>query len=169
MSDLERELQALKARVTRLETLLKPVAPAPTAPHVEAVPVARPAMPLKAATRTREEDAESPFFEPQRDPGELTVTQVMGWAGATLLVLAAAYLIRLVYDTGWLTPARQIALAFLGGVALIAAGLRLGRSERVGRDYASLLPAGGLVVFYLAGTRCSSLQRFARSVAGASF
>lgn len=150
MSDLERELQALKARVARLETLLKPVAPAPTAPHVEAVPVARPAMPLKAATRTRAEDAESPFFEPQRDPGELTVTQVMGWAGATLLVLAAAYLIRLVYDTGWLTPARQIALAFLGGVALIAAGLRLGRSERVGRDYASLLPAGGLVVFYLA-------------------
>jgi len=176
MSDLEREVQVLKTRVARLEAWLKVGATA--ASSTGATPAtsstAAPAGPPGAATaprampqrldvpmqsaqhvsparkRASEHKDESPFFEPQRDPSELSVTQVMGWAGATLLVLAAAYLIRLVYDTGWLTPPRQIALAFLGGSTLIAAGLRLGRSERVGRDYASLLPAAGLVVFYLA-------------------
>jgi len=78
--------------------------------------------------------------------GDLSVTQIMGWTGTTLLVLAAAYLIRLVYDAGWLTPNRQLVLAVLSGAGLIVAGLKL---RRMDNNYASLLPAGGLVVLFL--------------------
>lgn len=77
---------------------------------------------------------------------DLSVTQVMGWTGVTLLVLAAAYLIRLIYDIGWLTPNRQLALAVLVGLALVIAGLKLRGADN---NYASLLPAGGVVVFFL--------------------
>jgi len=75
------------------------------------------------------------------------VTTILGWAGATALVAAAAYLIRLAIDSGWLTPIRQIALAELGGLLLIVSGLVLRRSDR---EYASLLPAGGIVILFLA-------------------
>ena len=74
------------------------------------------------------------------------VTQILGWTGATALVLAMAYLIRLALDAGWLTPERQLALAVLSGFSLIATGLRLRASDH---EYASLLPAGGLVVLFL--------------------
>ena len=52
-----------------------------------------------------------------------TITNILGWAGATALVLAAAYLIRLAIESGWLTPARQVGLAVLGGLILIGVGL----------------------------------------------
>lgn len=162
MADVEEQLRALNLRLARLEEAVlslspravavppQPVVPASAArdeedPHfrdTEPQAYAGPA----ASPRTRPAPA-SPFFEKSVDPGELSVTQIMGWTGATLLVLAAAYLIRLVYDAGWLTPPRQLGLAMLGGITLIAAGLRL---RRLDSNYASLLPAGGLVVFFLA-------------------
>ncbi len=82
----------------------------------------------------------------QHEKHALPVTQILGWTGATALVLAMAYLIRLALDAGWLTPERQLVLAVLSGFSLIAAGLRLRASDR---EYASLLPAGGLVVLFL--------------------
>lgn len=161
MADVEEQLRAMGLRLDRLEQSLGRLSssqrPMPAGmavadkvqheqdPHFRdtepqtdvASGSGRPAVPANA----------SPFFERSVDASELTVTQIMGWTGATLLVLAAAYLIRLVYDTGWLTPPRQLGLAVLGGVALIVAGLRL---RRLDSGYASLLPAGGLVVFFLA-------------------
>jgi uncharacterized membrane protein len=79
-------------------------------------------------------------------PPDISVTQILGWTGATALVLATAYLIRLAVDSGWLTPERQLVLAVLSGFLLIGAGLRLRSADR---EYASLLPAGGLVVLFL--------------------
>jgi hypothetical protein len=76
-----------------------------------------------------------------------SITSLMGWGGATALVMAAAYLIRLAVDSGWLTPERQVGLAIIGGIALIAAGLAL---RHANRQYASLLPAGGIVTLFLA-------------------
>jgi uncharacterized membrane protein len=73
-------------------------------------------------------------------------TSILGWGGAIALVLAAAYLIRLAIDTGWLTPLRQVGLAALAGLALIGAGLAL---RGVNRAYAGLLPAAGIVVLFL--------------------
>jgi uncharacterized membrane protein len=61
-------------------------------------------------------------------------------------VLAAAYLIRLAVESGWLTPVRQVALAAISGLAMIAAGFVL---RNVNRQYAGLLPAGGVAVLFL--------------------
>ena len=75
-----------------------------------------------------------------------SVTSLLGWVGLTALVLAAAYLIRLAIDTGWLTPLRQITIAVLGGLVLIATGFMLRNTDR---RYAGLLPAGGVVILFL--------------------
>jgi uncharacterized membrane protein len=74
------------------------------------------------------------------------VTTLLGWTGATAIVLAAAYLIRLAIDSGWLTPVRQLGLAVLIGLALIVAGAVLRRADR---RYAGLLPGAGIVILYL--------------------
>jgi uncharacterized membrane protein len=74
------------------------------------------------------------------------VTSVLGWAGALAFVLAASYLIKLAIDAGWLTPARQVAMAAISGLLLIGAGLAL---RGFNRQYAGLLPAGGIVILFL--------------------
>ena len=60
--------------------------------------------------------------------------------------MAAAYLIILAIDSGWLTPMRQVTFAVLGATALIGVGLALRHSDR---QYASLLPACGVVILFL--------------------
>lgn len=160
MADVEEQLRALNLRLARLEEAVLNLSPrVPAAPLAQVGTSARDeedphfrntepqAYAVPATGQGAKAEPASPFFAKSVDPSELTVTQVMGWTGATLLVLAAAYLIRLVYDAGWLTPPRQLGLAVLGGVGLIVAGLRL---RRLDSNYASLLPAGGLVVFFLA-------------------
>ncbi|MGB3615996.1 MAG: DUF2339 domain-containing protein, partial [Elainellaceae cyanobacterium] len=52
-----------------------------------------------------------------------------------------------IYDSGWLTPWRQIGIALVAGVVAIAIGLRLARDRR---DYAAFLPAVGVVILYVA-------------------
>jgi len=76
----------------------------------------------------------------------VSATQLMAWAAGFALLLAAVYFLKLVYDVGWLTPERQLILAALAGLALIAAGLMV---ARVDREYAAYLPAVGLIVLYL--------------------
>lgn len=76
-----------------------------------------------------------------------SVTKILGWGGAMALVLSVSYLIRLAISGGWLTPARQVSLAVLAGFILIATGIRLRNSDR---EYAGLLPAGGIVALFLA-------------------
>lgn len=76
-----------------------------------------------------------------------SITTLLGWSGAAALVMAAVYLIRLALDSGWLTPERQIGLALVGGLTLIGTGLAL---RHANRQYASLLPAGGIVTLFLA-------------------
>ena len=74
-------------------------------------------------------------------------TSILGWGGAAAFVLAAAYLIRLGIDSGWLTPLVQIAVAVVGGLLLIIAGFRLHDSNP---RYAGYLPACGIVILFLA-------------------
>jgi len=156
MADTEEQLRALNLRLTRLEDAVISLTPrgpsartpAPLAPS--SVPNIKPSIRARIPQDVEDDFSEDPLarsLKPQSAQDNITVTQIMGWTGVTLLVLAAAYLIRLVYDAGWLTPNRQLLLAVLSGVALIAAGLKLRRRDN---HYASLLPAGGLVVLFLA-------------------
>ena len=125
-----------------------PVAAAAPDPHERA----RPDMHERA--RVAPSQPTAPLAMRQvRDPNytptaseSLPVTRILGWTGAMALVLAMAYLIRLALDAGWLTPQRQLGLAVLSGFVLIGVGLKLRAADR---EYASLLPAGGLVVLFL--------------------
>ncbi len=90
--------------------------------------------------------ATPPWKQTKRPREPLPITQILGWGGMIALVMAAAYLIKLGIDLGWLTPVRQIMLAFLSGGGLVVAGLALRRADR---QYASLLPAGGVVILFL--------------------
>jgi hypothetical protein len=71
------------------------------------------------------------------------------WLGGTAVlffILAAIYFLKMVVDSGWLTPMRQFSLAITAGFGFIGTGIKLkDKSER----YASLLPGVGLVVLYL--------------------
>lgn len=76
-----------------------------------------------------------------------TVTSILGWGGALAFVLAAAYVIRLGIDSGWLTPVVQVATAMAGGFLLIGAGFGL---RKAWPRYAGYLPACGVVILFMA-------------------
>ena len=75
-------------------------------------------------------------------PGNL-----LGIIAVICFVLAAGFIIKLSIESGWLTPARQVGLAVLFGLSLIGSGLALWHTDR---EYASLLPAAGVIVLYSA-------------------
>jgi uncharacterized membrane protein len=127
-AEIEKRLGSVEARLARIESqLARPLASAPGQ-------AARPAAPKAAPPKPESGDRPS------------LVTSFLGWGGAAALVLAAAYLIRLAVESGWLTPVRQVALAAISGLAMIVAGFVL---RNVNRQYAGLLPAGGVVVLFL--------------------
>lgn len=88
----------------------------------------------------------SPSPKPVHD-GPPLATQLLGWGGAAALVLAASYMIKLAIASGWLTPERQIGMAVIGALAMILLGLKLRSHDRA---YAGLLPAGGVVILFVA-------------------
>ncbi|MBU0620737.1 MAG: DUF2339 domain-containing protein [Gammaproteobacteria bacterium] len=142
----EERLASIESRLTAIERFLRSTAPQTPAP----VPVQAPAA---QAPAPRVEPVPPPAFSrpladsaARRVDTSFPVTSILGWAGATALVLAAIYLVVLAVDAGWLTPVRQVLLAMLGGVALITIGLLL-RSKDM--HYASLLPAAGVVILFL--------------------
>ena len=59
---------------------------------------------------------------------------------------AAAVLIRLAMETGWLTPERQMGLAALIGLGLAGAGLAFGNSQN---PHVNLLPGAGINILFL--------------------
>jgi len=127
-AEIEKRLAGVEARLARVELLL----PKATAPS-----------PAQAARPTT---AKAPPPKPEPGDRPSLVTSFLGWGGAVALVLAAAYLIRLAVESGWLTPVRQVAFAAISGLAMIAAGFFL---RGVNRQYAGLLPAGGVAILFL--------------------
>lgn len=140
-NDILTQLKAIEQRLLRLEAavfrpdLVRPQTPAASTPSAPGVPVTRPAS-----------GASAQRGPPAADGDNVTITSVLGWAGAVAFVLAAAYLIRLAVDAGWLTPTVQVAGAALFGIALIAVGFALRSSNH---RYAGLLPAAGVAILFL--------------------
>lgn len=127
LAELERRLAALEERVAR-----------------RGEPPSR-----RASGETREPAAprrgRPPPSPRRRTFPSVSAALVLGWAGAAVLVVAAAYLVRLGIDYGWLTADLQIAAAATAGVAMVAGGLALRVRDR---PYASLLAAAGVTVLY---------------------
>lgn len=134
LATVEQRLASLEERLRRLETAAgQPEGDAENLQFTFEEPAARQAPPPRR------------WIAPAPKP--FPVTELLGWGGVAALVLAAAYLVKLGIDLGWLTPIRQVLLAVLGGCALIGTGVAL---RRVDRDYAALLPAGGIATLFLA-------------------
>ena len=149
----EKRFSGIEARLARLETLLAAIATG-RSQQARPQPAPPPAPPPDPPRESLRDDYALRDDEPPRDhepplhdeTRPALATSILGWGGALALVLAAAYLIRLAIDTGWLTPVRQVGLAAIAGLALIGAGLAL---RGVNRAYAGLLPAAGIVVLFL--------------------
>lgn len=153
MAGIEQHLANLDKRVRRLEQIMErqfgeapasPAKPADETPQARGIETPRPAVPAGLRMAQSSTPASARVGEP-RNP--VAVTQVLGWSGAAALVLAAVYFIRLAVDAGWLTPERQVGLAAACGVGLIWFGFVL---RNANRNYASLLPAAGIVILFAA-------------------
>lgn len=126
--EIEKRLADIEARLGRIESLTSKTAAAPATPAVQP------------------DTPKGPSTKPEPGDRPSLVTSVLGWGGAVALVLAAAYLIRLAVENDWLTPVRQVAFAAILGFVTIAAGFFLRNKNR---QYAGLLPAGGVVILFL--------------------
>lgn len=131
LAELERRLAALEERVARRGG----------SPSVE--PSGEVREPV-APRRRRSRPAPRRHVR-RRTPPSISASLVLGWTGAAVLVVAAAYLVRLGIDYGWLTADLQIGAAATAGVAMVAGGLALRVRDR---PYASLLAAAGVTVLY---------------------
>jgi uncharacterized membrane protein len=156
----EARLKAVEARLERLEKFLGQGQQAAAAAAVAAPAVPRPAPPPPPLPPSL--PLPPPYIAPQQRP------RAGNWLGAVAVicfVLAAGFIIKLSLDSGWLTPTRQIGLALMLGFGLVAAGLALLDADR---DYASLLPAAGVIVLYaavFAAHRFYSLLPFESAIA----
>jgi uncharacterized membrane protein len=141
----EDRLSQIEARLAAIELYLRKSVTAPPSPDGSQATVQSTfaaSAPLSPATSAEVLQAS----QETRPEASASVTNILGWAGATALVLASIYLVVLAIDAGWLTPQRQLMLSMLGGSVCIGIGLMLR-----GRDmhYASLLPAAGIVIMFL--------------------
>ncbi len=124
MPTVEDRLAAVEARLSKLEGLSGIKAPQTKSPPIKPVPENN-----------------------QIKTGTPLATQLLGWGGATALVLAASYIIKLALASGWLTPQRQLGIAVLCGLTMIVLGLKFRHHDR---SYASFLPAGGITILFIA-------------------
>jgi uncharacterized membrane protein len=139
MAEATQRLEKIESRLARIEQslgLADAQTPGATTPQRPS-PAMRPVVPGPLPRR--------PPARPSPGP-KLDATKLMGWSASLAFILAATYFVKLVYDAGWLTPERQIGLAALSGLGLIALGLAI---ARVDRAYAPYLPAVGIVVLYV--------------------
>lgn len=132
-------MKAIEDRLARLEKFLN-LQKQPADAGVPAVAAAA-ALPAPAPLRPAPPPPLPAAALPRRTGNWLGVVAVI------CFVLAAGFIIKLSLESGWLTPTRQIGLAMVFGLALVAAGLTLLEADR---EYASFLPAAGVIVLYAA-------------------
>jgi hypothetical protein len=140
-------MKAIEERLSRIEKLMSRVLPgeaealAPARPPLTAPPLTPPPPPPSLQTISPAHIA---------GPGPALRSATGNWLGVVAVIcfmMAAGFIIKLSLDSGWLTPIRQIGIAAMFGLGLIAAGLALADSDR---EYASYLPAAGVIVLYAA-------------------
>lgn len=88
----------------------------------------------------------SPVTTPEVKKSEASSGNLLGIVAIICFVLAAAFIVKLSIQSGWLTPVRQIGIAYLLGVTLIGVGFRYLAADK---KYLSLLPAAGVIILYL--------------------
>lgn len=139
----ESRMKTIEERLARLEKFIGLTKPEPAPAPAPAAVQPQPAPAVPAALPTTFSPAPQPIAAaPARTGGNL-----LGIVGVICFVLAAGFIIKLSLDSGWLTPPRQIGLALMFGLGLVVAGFALLGADR---EYASYLPAAGVIVLYAA-------------------
>ncbi len=128
---VEKTLKSIEKRLTRIESEL----------GIDKASMAAAKAAAKPAKTTAKQSAVGQIHLP-----ELGSEKWLAIVATICFVFAGAFIIKLSIDSGWLTPSRQMGLAGLFGVGLIAAGFTFMRADR---PYASFLPAAGIIVLYL--------------------
>ncbi|CDZ77922.1 putative membrane protein [Legionella massiliensis] len=126
-TQLEERLNFIEARLAAIEEKLNLI---PQKNEVKQAPIA-------------EKKAPSEIARPIHPP---KYGNWLGIIAVICFVFAAGFIIKLSIESGWLTPAKQLGLAALLGLALIASGTVLLSSDR---SYAGLLPASGIIILYI--------------------
>ena len=114
MAELENRLEAIESRLGHLEELVQMIAQGGKKSEPVKV-VSASSIPQKMASPIQKVEVRqtqsSQIPKQKSEDDSSSVTNLLGWTGATALVFAAVYLIRLAIDSGWLTPERQIVIA----------------------------------------------------------
>jgi uncharacterized membrane protein len=110
----------------------------PPTPATEPTPAAEPSAPLVPA-------AAAGAAGPLRAARHASVEELVGarlllWVGATALALAGAFLVKISFERGWISPPVRVAMGVAFGVALLALAEALRRSS--GRISEALAAAG---------------------------
>ena len=149
MADVDR-IDRLEQRVASLEVLVRELLAAQGAPErrserpadpsaLHALPVAAPAQ--RGAPRTpRDRSSRAPLVTEEwiGQRGLLAV-------GVTALILAAAYLLKLSFERGWVSPLARCLMGVTGGIGVAVTGARLhGRYRQYG---AALIGCGAAIVY----------------------
>lgn len=134
------------------ETRVTPPAAAPpdAAAPPAAAPPAQPAAPKRPS-------------KPGRSLEETLWTRLPVWIGAVALALAAAYLVKLSFERGWIGPALRVVLGVLFGVSLLGAGEWLRKSS----DYvAKGLSAAGIAALFVSFYAATTLYELIPALLG---
>lgn len=154
MSIESERLLRIEERLSRLESYLAQTKPAPVEPSQPVPPKIDDSHPAtRKPAPSKVDDSHPAAWRPTPqvtskapESGVDKPGSWLGFVGIVCFVLAAAFIVKLSIDTGWLTPVRQVGISALFGLSLIGCGLFLLERDK---EYASLLPAAGVVVLYL--------------------
>jgi uncharacterized membrane protein len=131
-------------------SVLRPAPPTSASPRGAAGTTAPPS-PVDSQPLGEPAGEQPPTARPQQRSWEMLIGMSwMAWAGAILVVLAAAFFVKLAYDQGWLarlTPLAKCLLSAAFGTMLLVAGEWALR--RIGRVAAASLFGAGLGTLYL--------------------
>lgn len=141
ISDLERKVDLLVSRLSAGQTIATPLNAPPSQTASSAV------TPRSLSASTSFDASRINVSVSESSMSALSPGQLLGFAGIACLFLAIILLVRLSIDSGWLTPIRQLLLASVFGVVLIAIPFIKAFEFK---SYMSQLPALGVVVLHLA-------------------
>lgn len=144
---LERLVAELSDRVAALEG--EPV-PAAAAPPPPAAAPARPVTPEPSPARPARPAPSLPSI----DFEDVLGRRVLGWVGATAVLIGVALFLTMAAQRGWIDETTRIVLAYFGSTALLAAGVYL--FERQGRTQAALAAVATAIAALYATTTAAT-------------
>ena len=124
-SEIENKIGTLELRLSRVEGALMKAAQQGTAPLPVPRPLPVPPPPPNLQTLLKAQAPAAAAPAPRTEVPRERSGNWLGIVASICFVFAAAFIIKLSIDSGWLTPERQIGLAVLLGMGLIAAGFAL--------------------------------------------